>query len=92
MLHGCDFEVGLTLCAACVEGFVEVKAACCGLGDLNAKIACLPISSYCSNRKDHIFWDLFHPTEATAERLTSTAFDGSVPYVYPMNIRQLVAM
>ncbi|THU63246.1 hypothetical protein C4D60_Mb01t13710 [Musa balbisiana] len=73
-------------------GFVEVKAACCGLGDLNAKIACLPISSYCSNRKDHIFWDLFHPTEATAGRLTSTAFDGSVPYVYPMNIRQLVAI
>ncbi|CAL9080585.1 unnamed protein product [Musa acuminata var. zebrina] len=73
-------------------GFVEVKAACCGLGDLNAKIACLPISSYCSNRKDHIFWDLFHPTEATAGRLTSTAFDGSVPYVYPMNIRQLVAL
>ncbi|CAL9189548.1 unnamed protein product [Musa hybrid cultivar] len=74
------------------HGFVEVKAACCGLGDLNAKIACLPISSYCSNRKDHIFWDFYHPTEATAGMLTSTAFDGSVPYVYPMNIRQLVAI
>ncbi|URD73620.1 GDSL-like Lipase/Acylhydrolase [Musa troglodytarum] len=73
-------------------GFAEVKAACCGLGDLNAKIACLPISSYCSNRKDHIFWDFYHPTEATAGMLTSAAFDGSVPYVYPMNIRQLVAI
>ncbi|KAJ8497568.1 hypothetical protein OPV22_008120 [Ensete ventricosum] len=73
-------------------GFVEVKAACCGLGDLNAKVACLPISNYCSNRNDHIFWDFYHPTEAAAGMLTSTAFDGSVPYVYPMNVRQLVAI
>ncbi|RZS28359.1 hypothetical protein BHM03_00061945, partial [Ensete ventricosum] len=92
LLHGCSLEAGLTLSATCVEGFVEVKAACCGLGDLNAKVACLPISNYCSNRNDHIFWDFYHPTEAAAGMLTSTAFDGSVPYVYPMNIRQLVAI
>ncbi|XP_072956771.1 GDSL esterase/lipase At5g55050-like [Typha angustifolia] len=73
-------------------GFVEVKAACCGLGNLNAKIACTPVSSYCSNRKEHIFWDLYHPTEATAGMLLSTAFDGSAPYVYPMNIRQVASL
>ncbi|WOL13005.1 hypothetical protein Cni_G21774 [Canna indica] len=73
-------------------GFAEVKAACCGLGDLNAKIACIPISTYCSNRRDHIFWDFYHPTEATAGMLTSILFDGSVPYVYPMNVKQLAAL
>lgn len=73
-------------------GFTEVKAACCGLGDLNAKIGCTPISTYCSNRKDHIFWDFYHPTEATAGMLASTAFDGAQPYAYPMNIRQLSAL
>ncbi|WOL18109.1 GDSL esterase/lipase [Canna indica] len=73
-------------------GFVEVKSACCGLGKLKARVACIPISSYCSNRRNHIFWDMYHPTEATYEKLTITAFDGSVPYVYPINIKQLVAM
>ncbi|KAM0917006.1 hypothetical protein ACQ4PT_009834 [Festuca glaucescens] len=70
-------------------GFAEAKAACCGLGDLNAKIACTPISHYCSNRSDHVFWDFYHPTEATAQKLSSTAFDGSPPFIFLINIRQL---
>lgn len=73
-------------------GFTEAKAACCGLGDLNAKIACTPVSHYCSNRSDHVFWDFYHPTEATAQKLTSTAFDGSAPFIFPINIRQLSAI
>ncbi|KAL0911365.1 hypothetical protein M5K25_019501 [Dendrobium thyrsiflorum] len=70
-------------------GFTEVKAACCGLGDLNAKVACTPFSSYCSNRTNHVFWDFYHPTQATAEILTAKLFDGSAPQVYPVNVRQL---
>ncbi|XP_062211718.1 GDSL esterase/lipase At5g55050-like [Phragmites australis] len=73
-------------------GFSEVKAACCGLGDMNAKIGCTPVSFYCANRTSHVFWDFYHPTEATARKLTSTAFDGSAPLIFPMNIRQLSAM
>ncbi|KAJ4783010.1 GDSL esterase/lipase [Rhynchospora pubera] len=72
-------------------GFTEVKSACCGLGDLNAKVACLPVSTYCSNRSSHIFWDFYHPTEATARMVVATAFDGSAPSVYPVNIRQLAS-
>ena len=52
----------LILCM--VLAFTEVKAACCGIGDLNAVIACLPVSRLCHNRTGHIFWDLYHPTEA----------------------------
>uniref|UniRef100_A0ACD6ALH2 Uncharacterized protein n=1 Tax=Avena sativa TaxID=4498 RepID=A0ACD6ALH2_AVESA len=73
-------------------GFVEAKAACCGLGDMHAKIACTPLSAYCANRSDHVFWDFYHPTEATAQKLTDTAFDGSAPLIFPINIRQLSAI
>ncbi|XP_078150030.1 GDSL esterase/lipase At5g55050-like [Carex rostrata] len=72
-------------------GFAEVKSACCGLGDLNAKVACLPIATYCSDRSNHIFWDFYHPTEATARMVVSTAFDGSAPLVYPLSIKQLAS-
>ncbi|CAN6287632.1 unnamed protein product [Urochloa humidicola] len=73
-------------------GFAEAKAACCGLGDMNAKIGCTPLSFYCSNRTSHIFWDFYHPTETTARKLTSMAFDGSAPLIFPINIRQLSAL
>ncbi|KAK3146822.1 hypothetical protein QOZ80_3BG0272720 [Eleusine coracana subsp. coracana] len=70
-------------------GFTVVKAACCGLGDMNAKIGCTPLSFYCTNRTSHIFWDFYHPTETTARMLTRTAFDGSAPLIFPVNVRQL---
>lgn len=73
-------------------GFAEVKSACCGLGNLNAKVACLPIAKYCSNRRDHVFWDLYHPTEAAHRILVDDIFDGSSQYTFPMNVRQLIAV
>ncbi|GMI85252.1 hypothetical protein like AT5G55050 [Hibiscus trionum] len=73
------------------HGFKEVKAACCGIGTLRAKIPCLPISLYCPNRKDHVFWDLYHPTEAMARIVADTVFDGPSEYCVPMNVRQLVS-
>ncbi|KAK6934475.1 GDSL lipase/esterase [Dillenia turbinata] len=73
-------------------GFTETKAACCGLGTLNAKVACLPISSYCSDRDDHVFWDLYHPTQAAASILADDIFDGTSQYTYPVNARELVAV
>ncbi|XP_020577348.1 GDSL esterase/lipase At5g55050-like [Phalaenopsis equestris] len=73
-------------------GFTEIKAACCGLGKLNAQVACTPISHLCANRSNHIFWDLYHPTEAAAAVLVSHVVDGTWPLVYPMNARQLDAI
>ncbi|XBH95758.1 hypothetical protein VPH35_086270 [Triticum aestivum] len=73
-------------------GFTEAKAACCSLGDFNTKSACTPLSSYCANRSDHMFWDFYHPTEATTQMLTATAFDGSAPFIFPTNVRQLSAI
>ncbi|KAK5772459.1 GDSL esterase/lipase At5g55050-like [Gossypium arboreum] len=73
------------------HGFKEVRAACCGLGELRAKIPCLPFSSYCPNRADHVFWDLYHPTEAMSRIVADTVFDGPSEYCVPMNVRQLIA-
>lgn len=73
-------------------GFTEVKAACCGLGNLKAEVPCLPIADYCSNRKDHVFWDLYHPTEAVASLVVDNIFDGSKQYTLPINVRQLVSV
>ncbi|KAL5730004.1 hypothetical protein ACHQM5_002883 [Ranunculus cassubicifolius] len=73
-------------------GFTEVKAACCGLGTLNAKIACLPVSQYCSTRRDHVFWDLYHPTEAASKIIIDMLYEGSQQYAFPVNCKQLAAL
>ncbi|XP_057485174.1 GDSL esterase/lipase At5g55050-like [Actinidia eriantha] len=72
-------------------GFTEVKSACCGLGNLKAQIPCVPISTYCFNRRNHVFWDLYHPTEAAARIFVDTVFYGTQPFAIPMNVNQLIA-
>jgi phospholipase/lecithinase/hemolysin len=71
-------------------GFTEVRSACCGIGNLKADFPCVPISSYCSNRSDHLFWDLYHPTEKAARIFVDTIFSGSKELVTPINLKQLV--
>ncbi|CAJ1964095.1 unnamed protein product [Sphenostylis stenocarpa] len=73
-------------------GFTNVKVACCGLGELNAQIPCLPISNICSNRQDHIFWDAFHPTEAAAKIFVDEIFSGTSKFISPINMDQLLAI
>ncbi|CAL5335666.1 unnamed protein product [Camellia sinensis] len=72
-------------------GFTEVKSACCGLGNLRAQVPCVPVAKYCSNRSDHVFWDLYHPTEAAAHLFVNAVFDGSQQFAMPMNVNQLIA-
>ncbi|XP_026408626.1 GDSL esterase/lipase At5g55050-like [Papaver somniferum] len=71
-------------------GFTEIKSACCGAGNFRAKVPCLPVAVYCKNRRDHIFWDLYHPTEAAAKIIMNEFFMGSEKYVYPANLKQLL--
>jgi len=74
------------------SGFVNVKGACCGLGELNAQIPCLPVSSICSNRQDHVFWDAFHPTEAASRIFVDEIFKGPSKFISPINMEQLLAI
>ncbi|KAE8704347.1 GDSL esterase/lipase [Hibiscus syriacus] len=94
--HECSEERNYCIMQSVIQnpssyGFKEIKSACCGLGDLKAEVPCLPVSKYCSNRSDHVFWDLYHPTEATARFFVDTLFDGPSKYCVPMNVRQLVS-
>ncbi|KAG9156767.1 hypothetical protein Leryth_027329 [Lithospermum erythrorhizon] len=70
-------------------GFTEVEEACCGLGKLRAEFACTPVSQHCSNRKEHLFWDFYHPTEAAVRILVDFIYSGQ-EYVTPMNLQQLI--
>lgn len=78
-------------CLRCA-GFAEVKAACCGLGNLKADAPCLPFSTYCSNRSNHLFWDRTHPTEAAHRVFVDYIFDGPLLYTFPLNVRKLIAI
>ncbi|KAJ9536296.1 hypothetical protein OSB04_un000527 [Centaurea solstitialis] len=67
-------------------GFTEIKAACCGSGHLNAEMGCLknyPGTNYCSNRKNHLFWDLFHPTETASEIKAACCGIGNLNAEFP---------
>lgn len=75
-----------------VTGFAQVKAACCGLGELRAKIPCLLVSNFCSNREDHIFWDQYHPTQAASRIFVDRIFNGPSKYTFPITMRQLLSV
>ncbi|KAJ0983071.1 hypothetical protein J5N97_011326 [Dioscorea zingiberensis] len=70
-------------------GFIEGEVACCGTGKFNGTIQCRVGTVPCSNRSDHIFWDCVHYTEEAAKVFMNLAFQGSTPFVYPINVKQL---
>ncbi|KAK4378177.1 hypothetical protein RND71_000039 [Anisodus tanguticus] len=71
--------------------FKNVDTACCGHGTLNAEGICNATANLCSDRKQYIFWDLFHPTHAAARLAANTLYDGPTLYVSPINFAQLAA-
>ncbi|XP_022036751.1 GDSL esterase/lipase At5g55050 [Helianthus annuus] len=73
-------------------GITEIKEACCGRGNLKADVPCVQWfgADYCPNRKDHLFWDLYHPTESTYNIFASFLYNGSQQVTTPMNVEQLV--
>jgi phospholipase/lecithinase/hemolysin len=75
-------------------GFTYFKAACCGSGKLNAESFCVALfnATLCPNRKDHIFWDAVHPTEAADHVLVDMIYNGSQPIAFPINLKQLIAI
>ncbi|KAJ8764521.1 hypothetical protein K2173_006261 [Erythroxylum novogranatense] len=75
-----------------VFGMKEVKNACCGKGTFNGELPCDSRidPTLCSNRREYLFWDLFHPTAAVSRLAALSMFGGSSRYVTPMNISQLV--
>ncbi|KAI6700125.1 hypothetical protein NL676_014449 [Syzygium grande] len=71
-------------------GFTTASTACCGNGGQFAGIIpCGPVSSLCSDRSKHVFWDPYHPSEASNLILAKQLVDGDTSYISPMNLRQL---
>ncbi|XP_076892455.1 GDSL esterase/lipase At5g55050-like [Bidens hawaiensis] len=73
-------------------GYSEIKEACCGIGNLKADGPCIPLATYCSNRTNHVFWDLYHPTETIASLFAGYLYSGSQQFMVPMNVEQLLAL
>ncbi|KAL0399209.1 UNVERIFIED_CONTAM: GDSL esterase/lipase [Sesamum radiatum] len=73
-------------------GFNETKSACCGLGKLRAKFPCTPLALFCSDRSNHLFWDVYHPTEAAARIFIDMLWRGSGKYTFPMTVEELIAI
>ncbi|KAG5033548.1 hypothetical protein GLYMA_06G324200v4 [Glycine max] len=73
-------------------GFAVVNRGCCGIGRNRGQITCLPFQTPCPNRRQYVFWDAFHPTEAVNILMGRMAFNGNPNFVYPINIRQLAEL
>ncbi|KAM2710816.1 hypothetical protein EV2_048347 [Malus domestica] len=54
-------------------GFKVSNTSCCNV-DTSIGGLCLPNSKLCPNRKDYVFWDAFHPSDAANEVLADKLF------------------
>ncbi|XP_012065440.1 GDSL esterase/lipase At4g16230-like [Jatropha curcas] len=72
-------------------GFEEIKEACCGSGDYNGVGYCNKTENpnLCQNRKEYLFWDLYHPSEAATNLTALTLYYGGTDFVKPINFGQL---
>ncbi|XP_021774256.1 GDSL esterase/lipase At4g16230-like [Chenopodium quinoa] len=74
-------------------GFEVPDTACCTEGGRYGQIiVCNPTSTYCKDRTKYVFWDLFHPTEATNSIIIKRLLDGDINDISPMNLRQLLSL
>ncbi|XP_043722125.1 GDSL esterase/lipase At1g71250-like [Telopea speciosissima] len=71
-------------------GFMITTRGCCVLGVNQG--TCLPLSTPCPNRREYVFWDAFHPTEAVDEILAQRAYAGPPSDCYPINVQQIAQM
>ncbi|KAM0015987.1 putative triacylglycerol lipase [Helianthus debilis subsp. tardiflorus] len=73
-------------------GITEIEEACCGLGNLKADIPCIPISTYCPDRRNHLFWDFVHPTETVSSIFADLFYNGPQNITFPINVQQLIEL
>ncbi|KAF5947050.1 hypothetical protein HYC85_017278 [Camellia sinensis] len=74
---------------AILHNFKYVESACCGAGRLNAEILCNATANLCMNRKEYLFWDLYHVTQTASQLAAVMLYDGPPRFVTPITFRQL---
>ncbi|KAH9766201.1 GDSL esterase/lipase [Citrus sinensis] len=71
-------------------GFEIANSSCCYVaGTHGGLIPCGPSSKVCSDRSKYVFWDPYHPSEATNIIIAKRLLDGDSDDISPMNVRQL---
>ncbi|KAJ7525773.1 hypothetical protein O6H91_17G065600 [Diphasiastrum complanatum] len=91
--YGDSYNAVLTLINnPATYGFTSTNTGCCGVGRFNGQLGCTPISNICPNRKNYIFWDPFHPTEASNLIFAPALFSGNTSAISPFNIQQLARL
>ncbi|XVF20591.1 hypothetical protein REPUB_Repub12eG0013600 [Reevesia pubescens] len=63
-----------------VYGFKIGNTSCCNV-DTSIGGLCLPNSKVCNERKDYVFWDAFHPSDAANEVLANKLLSSLSPAV-----------
>lgn len=72
------------------NGLRVTNRGCCGVGRNNGQITCLPYETPCPNRREYLFWDAFHPTEAGNILIGRRSYSAqSSSDAYPMDIQHL---
>ncbi|KAH7573464.1 hypothetical protein ACOSP7_007154 [Xanthoceras sorbifolium] len=73
-------------------GFENTDSSCCYVaGRFGGLIPCGPSSKVCRDRSKYVFWDPYHPSDATNKIVAKRLLDGSSDDISPVNVRQLVA-
>ncbi|XP_058101000.1 GDSL esterase/lipase At1g29670-like [Magnolia sinica] len=74
-------------------GFTVTNTGCCGVGRNNGQITCLPLQTPCRNRKQYVFWDAFHPTEAVNVIIGGRSYRAqSSSDAHPIDIQRLAQL
>ncbi|KAK4483312.1 hypothetical protein RD792_010498, partial [Penstemon davidsonii] len=72
-------------------GFENANSACCYVaGVYGALIPCGPKSKVCEDRSKYVFWDPYHPSDATNFIIAKRLLDGDSAHIWPINIRNLM--
>jgi hypothetical protein len=74
-----------------LTGFENANYACCYVsGRFGGLVPCGPPSKVCEDRSKYVFWDPYHPSDATNVIIARRLMDGDSNDITPMNITQLV--
>ncbi|KAK1279043.1 GDSL esterase/lipase [Acorus gramineus] len=73
-----------------LTGFDVADSACCYVaGRFGGLVPCGPPSKVCPDRSKFVFWDPYHPSDASNKIIASRLMDGDSNDVFPMNVRKL---
>ncbi|XP_051230754.1 GDSL esterase/lipase At4g16230 [Lolium perenne] len=73
------------------HGFEVMDSACCYVGGrFGGLVPCGPTARYCVDRSKYVFWDAYHPSDATNALIARRILDGDPEDISPVNVRQLI--